>query len=476
MDKQQLKTQNSGERARKPLAQIKRNPWLRIWKLLNIFAITGAFAACWYLFYADDMMVPFFARGNWVVIVLFMVFYLLFARIYAAFSVSLMRIRELAYSQSLAIGLSNVLIYVVISLISHGFVAVLPLLVTMFAQMLIAIIWSYCAHSLYYRRFKPADTVVIWDSRQGLEEKIKEYNLYLRFNVTKSVYIADCMQDIGATLQGAKVVFLYGIRSGERNDIVKYCVKNGVKAYVIPCVGDLLMKSAIPVNMMHLPVYMLQRHSPGPEYRLIKRVFDLIASAIALLILSPLMLVVALLVRRDGGPAFYKQTRLTKDGKTFKLIKFRSMRTDAEKDGVARLSTGENDDRITPVGRWIRRFRVDELPQFLNVLRGDLSIVGPRPERPEIAEKYEEEIPEFALRLQVKAGITGYAQVYGKYNTTAYDKLLLDLHYISKASVYQDLQIMLATVKILFEPESTEGVEVGQTTAIGESEHEKVGV
>ena len=178
------------------------------------------------------------------------------------------------------------------------------------------------------------------------------------------------------------------------------------------------------------------------------------------------MLVVGIAIKAtDGGPAFYKQCRLTKDGKKFDVLKFRSMRVDAEKDGVARLSTGEKDDRITPIGRFIRKCRLDELPQLINIFKGEMTIVGPRPERPEIAAQYEKDLPEFALRLQAKAGLTGYAQVYGKYNTTPYDKLQMDLMYIANPSFAEDLKIMFATIKILFVPDSTEGVAKGQTTA-----------
>ena len=177
------------------------------------------------------------------------------------------------------------------------------------------------------------------------------------------------------------------------------------------------------------------------------------------------MIVLALIIRSDGGTAFYRQDRLTKDGKVFKVLKFRSMKMDAEKDGVARLSTGERDPRITKVGHFIRACRMDELPQLINILRGDMSIVGPRPERPEIAQQYKEFLPEFDLRLQCKCGLTGYAQVYGKYNTTPYDKLLMDLMYISRPSLVEDFKICLATFKILFMKESTEGVAEGQTTA-----------
>ena len=160
----------------------------------------------------------------------------------------------------------------------------------------------------------------------------------------------------------------------------------------------------------------------------------------------------------------YKQVRLTKDGKHFKILKFRSMRVDAEKDGVARLAS-ENDNRITPVGKVIRACRVDELPQLFNILKGDMTIVGPRPERPEIAEQYNDILPAFLLRLQCKAGLTGLAQVYGKYNSDPYDKLRMDLMYINEMSLLGDLKLMFATVKVLFMKDSTSGIAEGQTTA-----------
>ena len=184
------------------------------------------------------------------------------------------------------------------------------------------------------------------------------------------------------------------------------------------------------------------------------------------MIASPVMLATAIAIKaEDGGPVLYKQVRLTKNARPFEIVKFRSMQPDAEKDGVARLSTGEKDDRITFVGRVIRKYRIDELPQLFNILEGSLSIVGPRPERPEIAAQYCELLPEFELRLQAKAGLTGYAQVYGKYNTIPYDKLQMDLMYIAHPSLIEDMKIVLATVKILFKPESTEGVAEGQATA-----------
>jgi exopolysaccharide biosynthesis polyprenyl glycosylphosphotransferase len=234
----------------------------------------------------------------------------------------------------------------------------------------------------------------------------------------------------------------------------------------MPRIGDVIMSGAHRHHMFHLPVLRVNRCKPHPEQKLIKRVLDVVVSCLFLLLFSPVMLITAIAIKAtDGGPVFYKQDRLTLNGKVFKIIKFRSMRVDAEKDGVARLSTGDKDDRITPVGRIIRKVRIDEIPQLLNVLGGSMSLVGPRPERPEIAEQYEETLPEFRLRLQVKAGLTGYAQIYGKYNTTPYDKLQMDLMYIANPSFLEDLKILFATVKILFQPESTDGVAEGQVTA-----------
>lgn len=242
-------------------------------------------------------------------------------------------------------------------------------------------------------------------------------------------------------------------------------------------IGDTIMSSAHHMHMFHLPMLRVGRYNPQPEYLFIKRLLDIVISAAALIILSPIFLATAIAIKAtDHGPVFYKQTRLTKDGKEFGILKFRSMRVDAEKDGIARLSSGEHDDRITPVGKVIRACRVDELPQLINILRGELSIVGPRPERPEIAAQYCEEMPEFSLRLQAKAGLTGYAQVYGKYNTTPYDKLTMDLMYIAHPSIIEDLKIMFATVKILFVPESTEGVAEGATTAMGQENDDKMTV
>ena len=232
------------------------------------------------------------------------------------------------------------------------------------------------------------------------------------------------------------------------------------------------MRGAKHIQTFTSPVLFFGKKVPKPEYLMLKRLFDIIAAGLGIIVFSPLMLITALAIRLyDRGPALYKQVRLTKDSKEFKILKFRSMRVDAEKDGVARLSTGDKDDRITPIGKIVRKCRLDELPQLFNILKGDMSIVGPRPERPEIAEQYYRVLPDFKLRLQVKAGLTGYAQVYGKYNTEPYEKLEFDLMYINDMSIATDLRLIFATFSILGKSDSTEGV--SGITAMGEEEEEK---
>ena len=437
---------------------------LRLVKFINIILISFPFAFGWVNYYAPKTASRYYWKGNALIIALFFILYLTYGRIYECFMISMNRISELIYSQCLAALISDGIMYVVAWLLLKRLPEVLPFLTIFAAQGILSCVWSMGAHWWYFRTFPPLKSMIVFDTREGLEHLIGEYGLDKKFQVENTIFVKECLENMGV-LDSMEAVFLSGIHSHDRNVILKYCIDKKVRAYVIPRIGDVIMSGARKMHMFHLPILRVERYSPTPEYCFVKRFFDVAASSLALVILSPVMLVTAIAVKADGGPAFYKQCRLTKDGKEFYVMKFRSMRVDAEKDGVARLSTGDKDDRITPVGRLIRKCRIDELPQLLNILKGDMTIVGPRPERPEIAAQYEEEMPEFRLRLQAKAGLTGYAQVYGKYNTTPYDKLQMDLMYIANPSLIEDLRIILATVKILFMPESTEGVAEGQNTA-----------
>ena len=448
------------------MTRFKHDLILRIIKIMDAVLMTVPFALCWYLYYAKHIASPFYAKGDYLVMALFFVLFVIFGRVYDAFLMSMQRISEIVYAQFLAVAVSDFIMYIVIWLLSKHLPNILPGVAALIGQVILAAVWAYNAHHAYFKIFPPQATAVIYDTRHGMEKLIGKYGLDTKYNVVLTATADECIANL-AMLDGVSTVFMSGIHSHDRNVILKYCVENNIGIFVIPRIGDTIMSGAYPMHMFHLPMLKVGRYHPQPEYLFIKRLLDIVISAVALVVLSPIFLVTAIAIKvTDHGPVFYKQIRLTKDGKEFGILKFRSMRVDAEKDGVARLSSGEHDDRITPVGRVIRACRIDELPQLLNILRGELSIVGPRPERPEIAAQYCEEMPEFSLRLQAKAGLTGYAQIYGKYNTTPYDKLVMDLMYIAHPSIVEDLKIMFATVKILFMPESTEGVSEGQTTAM----------
>ena len=217
-----------------------------------------------------------------------------------------------------------------------------------------------------------------------------------------------------------------------------------------------MLQGCSPRHLLDTPLmkydYTYERYNEDRK----KRIMDLLLSFAGLILLSPVLLATALAIKlEDNGPVFFKQKRCTKDARVFEILKFRSMVVDAEKYGV--IPCGVKDPRITRVGRLIRATRIDELPQLINILRGEMSFVGPRPERVEHVEQYMKDVPEFAYRMRVKGGLTGYAQIFGKYNTSAYDKLRLDLMYIENQSFLLDLKLIMLTFRTVFQPESTEG-------------------
>ena len=430
-------------------------------KMANIVLLMIPFLICWTLYYEPRTTTVGSKQVSVLVMIIFFFICYYFGQRLDCFRVSILQIRDVIFGEALATMITDIIMYILIWMLSIHLPNLIPGLITWGGQCVIGVIWAYVMHQSYFFTHPPLRTIVIYDERMGMENLIHTYGLEKRFNI-KTVYPVESIMDKLEVMEEFDAAFLCGIHSRERNIILKHCINHKIKLFMIPRIADVMMRGSEQIHMLHLPILKTQRYKPSIEYQIIKRTMDIVVSGIATIVLSPLFLITAIAVKSDGGPAFYKQKRLTKDGKVFEILKFRSMRVDAEKYSGAVLSAGENDPRITKVGRIIRACRLDELPQLLNILKGDMSLVGPRPERPELQKEIEKEVPEFGLRLQTKAGLTGYAQVYGKYNTTFYDKLLMDLMYISKPSILEDLTIMLATVKILTSKESTEGVGEGK--------------
>ena len=452
-------------RSPKQAVNLHHDLGLRLLKMANVALITLPFTLCWLLYYINTvLMYPSYIRASGIVL-MFIVLYSFFGRTYDAFLVSFKRIWELFYAQGLALLLADSFMYLVLWLMSDAFPNIWPALLTLTAQLALALIWCWIANKWYFSNYARQKTGIVYDVRHGMETLINRYGMSRKFDVQFACSVEECLDGNMERLGELTSVFLCGVHSHERNIILKYCIANGIVVYIIPRVGDVIMSGAKKMHMFHLPMMRVDRYNPLPEHIIAKRALDIGMSLLLLALFSPIMLLTAIGIKlEDGGSVLYRQKRLTRDGREFDILKFRSMVETAEQDGVARLSS-ERDSRVTKVGRIIRACRMDELPQLFNVLGGSMSLVGPRPERPEIAAEYEKEMPEFALRLQAKAGMTGYAQVYGKYNTSPYDKLQMDLMYISRPSIMEDVKILLATLPILFQKESTEGIAQGHLIA-----------
>lgn len=449
-------------------SKFKHNLALRTVKIMNVIIMTVPFMLCWFLYYGSRIRVPYYRTGNFLIIILFMVLYMVFGRLYDAFVINLSKISEIIYSQFLAVSFTDLIMYIVICLLSSKLANLWPGIACLVGQVLVSSCWTFCVHKWYFKTFDPVPTIIVYENKKSLKELDSSIVLLKRFNIIDTIKADDCLEDL-SFLNDIGAIFLCGNKSSKRNIILKECIKRDIDVFICPGISDIILSGAYPIHAFPFPVLKTYRYMPQPEYVFFKRLFDIILSAFLLILTLPISLIVAIAIKAyDGGPCFYKQTRLTKDGKEFGILKFRSMIVDAEKDGVARLSSGDNDSRITPIGKIIRACRMDELPQLLNILKGEMTFVGPRAERPELTEKYSEKIPEFKLRLQAKAGLTGYAQVYGKYNTEPYEKLQMDLMYIANPSLIEDFKIILATIKILFMKDSTEGIQEGQTTAMSE--------
>lgn len=450
------------------MGSFRKRITLQIMKLMNYILVALAFGACWYLYYAKIEVKTYYQLGNYVIIALYFILYVYFVNLYNGTQVSLHRISEMIYSQVMAFLVSDGLIFIAICIIKKSFVSAVPGLICILGQGIIVFLWCEIVHKWYFKNHKPKKSIVVYNKRKELDDLINEYGLSKKFNVEKKMTVGTCLEDL-SVLNKYETVFINDVHSHERNIIMKYCLENNIEMFIVPRLGDVIMSGATSMHIFHLPIQRLRRENANILYLAFKRIADIVISLLAIIITSPFMIITAIAIKvYDGGSVFYGQDRLTKDARVFRLLKFRSMKVDAEKETGVVLSSGDNDPRITPIGRFIRKIRFDELPQLFNILKGDMSIVGPRPERPEIAKQYEKKLPEFKLRLQVKAGLTGYAQVYGKYNTTPYNKLKMDLMYIANLGFFEDLRICLATIKILFMPESTEGIKDGQKNAMDE--------
>ncbi|MFT3982466.1 MAG: sugar transferase [Lachnospiraceae bacterium] len=446
----------------------------RIYSFLMSFLIvsveTGIMTYVWVNYYNTELPKAYYFWGHVFISAVYLLILFIFSEMYGGLKIGSNRMLELLLSQAFSTLATNVLFYAIISLLAYHFPPVLPLVLGTALQYLCIGIWILIATYIYRGLFPPLDVLLVYDGRTKDLFVSKVKTRRHQFSITMSMKSTEALTEIYQEIDRHEAVMMWDVPTVVRNKIFKYCYERSVEIYVMPKIMDIILHGSQTLHFFDTPLLLTKSSPMEAEQIALKRGFDIVFSLFLIVVLSPLMLLTALLIKcYDGGPVFYRQIRCTQGSKEFRIYKFRSMIVEAERDGVARLAT-KNDDRITPIGRVIRKIRVDELPQLFNVLSGAMSFVGPRPERPEIIEKYTEAMPEFTYRTKVKAGLTGYAQIYGKYNTLPYDKLKLDLYYIENFSVWLDLKLIIQTLKILFTLESTEGIADGAITPLEEED------
>ena len=461
----------------------KRIQWKYLYRfacaaLLTILA-AGLFLGAWYDFVAENNQTGHLTGwGNLgMSVLLYIAVFVLVGRWLHAFKIGVERKASVMASQVLTLLVTD-FIELFLSLAITGqfrflgeFLGIYAAMYLVQAVLLSALVIPMI--DLYRKIFPPLQLLEICGTNQAPDDirdplAYKVNGLPSKYHIAQRLSYTEPDTVLRAAIEGNDAVLIADLPAGDKNHILKLCYDLDKRVYFVPKLSDVIVKGSEELNLFDTPLFLCRNRGISAGELAVKRTFDVVLSLLALVILSPILLITAIAIKaEDGGPVFYRQERCTIGGRHFMILKFRSMIVDAERDGRPHPA-GEHDDRITKIGRIIRACRIDELPQLINIIRGDMSIVGPRPERVEHVAKYTEDIPEFTFRTKVKAGLTGMAQVYGRYNTTALDKLKYDLLYITSFSVLLDLQIIFETVKILVQKESTEGFSEEQAARMQE--------
>src|SRR5690554_946103 len=430
-----------------------RKLWVLGFKLIVGFIVYGIFI---FGFSSHYLGLRFFSRTLAIVSASFVFFYYWMSTIYGKVELGEKKTKPLFHTLALSLLVTDALTFLALRVMTiHDHFSIvkdlLMLLMVYVAQLVISRILIACGNSLYFVNYTPDRTLVISDNDVYLKKVLtyleshrKQFEL---LEVVKPTNICDI------SLMNVDKVFLLGADHQFLSKLLEKSYLLDIEFYFTGDLFQALIGNSETYMVDDIMMYHYKTHKITDTQKTIKRLLDIIISSLAILISAPLMLVIGILIKLDdGGPIIYSQDRLTKDGRVFRIYKFRSM-----KQNSGDKPAQKEDDRITKVGKFIRKIRVDELPQLFNIIKGDMSIVGPRPESVTIAQEINKEVPEFGYRLKVKAGLTGTAQILGKYNTSSKEKLLMDIYYIENFSIFNDLRLMFQTLLVFIKKDSTEG-------------------
>ncbi|MCM1412715.1 MAG: sugar transferase, partial [Lachnospiraceae bacterium] len=381
----------------------------------------GLFAYHWLEHFQYSVVEPlrdFWFKGHLLEIAIYAAILLMLSLMYGGMRLGYLKNAEIIFSQVFATLIANLVIYAELSVMAFQLFHPKVFIIMMMEQTAVIIIYINIANKVYRSLFPPRKLLLIHGDRpiDGICAKFESRSD--KYEVTRTAHVKEGYDKLCRLILEAyecdecNAVVLGDISVEERSPLLKFCYGHSIRVYLMPKISDVILTGAEELHVFDSPMLLTREYCLTMEQRFVKRCIDILFALVLLIITSPFMLLTAIAIKLyDGGPILYKQVRCTVNQRRFSIMKFRSMRTDAEGDGVARLAQ-KNDNRVTPIGRVIRKCRIDELPQLFNILKGDMSFIGPRPERPEIIAQYIEVMPEFVFRMKVKAGLAGYAQVY----------------------------------------------------------------
>lgn len=409
----------------------------------------------------DNKQLLCLSRTSVVITFTWIIVTILLSVIYGRFDVGVRKPRPVITSLTLTTLMTDIAAYLLLNIMNrnedNNQTFKIEFIGIFLAIVLIHVLWiivlTYAGNGFFFWVREPQKTLLVVSDMSDKKRLVRMIGkFHRRYSITEAVLYTD--ESIMKAINRADTVFLYDIPVKERTELINECYRRRKNINFNPEISDILIQTARQSMFDDMTFLASEERSMSFEQRIAKRLIDIGISVVALILSSPIFLVAAICIKQcDGGPVFFRQKRATLGGKVFSIYKFRTMRVDSDNRSVTK-----DDDRITPIGKVLRKYRLDELPQFINILKGEMSVVGPRPEMMENVNKYTEEMPEFKYRLRMKAGLTGYAQIVGKYNTTSRDKLVLDLLYIENFSVLRDIQLIFQTVLVLLKAEdSTEG-------------------
>ena len=428
-------------------------------KAIMYILLTGTFFV---VFSTEYSWLLHLSRTTGVTFVTFCVLEVSLVSIYGGYAIGRLKSKPIITSLSLATIVTDLVTHLQLCIMNVNeknnafFVYESPdlLILVMLIQLALIFLFTYLGQAIYFGINKPEKCCVITNSEAALNTIMPKITRYKKqYNVTDMVHFTS--PNVYDVINKCDTVFIYEIPTKQKVLYTEYCYANNKNVYSSFEISDIMIMGGRSILLDDKPMVSAVIRELTFEQRFVKRAMDIVISLVGIVLTGPIMLVAAALIKaEDGGKVFFRQKRATRGGELFDVLKFRTM---TEVDSTNE-SAKDNDKRITKIGKYLRLFRIDELPQFFNILKGDMSVVGPRPEMIENVSKYTAELPEFSYRLKVKGGLTGYAQIVGKYNTSPKDKLVLDLMYIEKYSLWLDFKLIMQTVTVLFKAgDSTKG-------------------